>query len=130
MSQSIVKGLAHIGIMTDDAAACAQFYVENLGFRHYYRYDTGQLLLNFVECGGCIIEFVQNGSVGHAGVVDHIAFEVQGIQSLVDDLKQKGIVFESETVHTMPDLFPGGVKNIFLEGPAGERIELFEYSGT
>ncbi len=128
MNDYLVKGLAHIGIMTSDAKACAQFYIDNLDFRHFYSYTLGDLVLEFVECGGCVVEFVQSGAVDVAGVVNHVAIEVQGIEKLVEKLKAKGIVFETEDITKMPDFFPNGVKNIFFAGPAGERIELFDYS--
>ena len=128
MSNYLVKGLAHIGIMTKDAKKCAQFYINHLNFRSFYSYSVGDLSLEFVECGGCIIEFVQNGGADGAGIVDHVALEVQGIEALVEKLKADGIVFETEEITKMPDFYPNGVKNIFLQGPAGERIELFDYS--
>ena len=128
MKDYLVTGLAHIGIMTDDAKKCADFYIKNLGFRSFYSYAIGELCLEFVECGGCIIEFVQSGTVDHAGVVDHVALNVQGIEALVEQLKANGIEFETEEISKMPDFYPNGVKNIFFRGPAGERIELFDYS--
>ena len=128
MSDYLVKGMAHIGIMTDDAKGCAQFYIDNLDFRPYYSYKLGDLVLEFVECGGMVLEFVQTGKEEQAGIVNHIAIEVQGIEKLVEKLKAKGIVFETEEITKLPEFFPNGVKNIFFAGPAGERIELFDYS--
>lgn len=128
----IVKGLAHIGVMTEDAAGCAKFYIDNLSFRPFYEFHLGDMYLNFVECGGCVIEFIQKGTntddVNNDGIVDHIALEIQGIEVLVEELKLKGIEFETELIEKMPDFYPVGVKNIFFKGPAGERVELFEYS--
>lgn len=128
MKDFLVTGLAHIGIMTDDARKCADFYVKHLGFRPFYDYKAGELTLQFVECGGCVIEFVQSGAVDHAGIVDHVALNVQGIEALVAQLKADGITFETDEINQMPDFYPNGVKNIFFRGPAGERIELFDYS--
>jgi catechol 2,3-dioxygenase-like lactoylglutathione lyase family enzyme len=128
MSDYIVKGLAHIGIMAEDPRKCAEFYVEKLGFRHFYEKELGQMTLSFVENGGCVIEFVQKGPVPVPGTVDHIALEVMGIEALVAELKAAGVEFESENINHMADFFPNGVKNIFFKGPAGERIELFDYS--
>lgn len=124
----LISGLAHIGIVTADAQNCAKFYIDHLGFRPYYSYQKDDLCLEFVECGRCIIEFIQNGAVDRAGIVNHIALEVQGIEALVEELKAKGIVFETEEINKMPDFYPNGVKNIFFMGPAGERVELFDYS--
>lgn len=128
MKDYLVTGLAHIGIMTDNAKECAEFYISNLGFHSFYSYCAGDLCLEFVENGGCVIEFVQGGSVPDAGTVNHIALHVQGIEALVEQLREKGVEFETEEITKMPDFFPNGVKNIFFRGPAGERIELFDYS--
>ncbi len=128
MNDYLVKGLAHIGIMTEDAKGCAQFYIDNLDFHPFYSFKAGELVIEFVECGGLVLEFVQAGKFEHAGVVNHVAIEVQGIEKLVEKLRSKGIVFETEDITKMPTFFPNGVKNIFFTGPAGERIELFDYS--
>ena len=128
MSNYLVKGLAHIGILAEDARACADFYIKHLNFRYQYEHMLGDLLLVFVECGGCVVEFVQTGGLDHGGVVDHIALEVQGIEAMVKKLKEDGIVFETEEIGRTPDFGPNGMKNIFFKGPAGERIELFDYS--
>lgn len=128
MSNYLVKGLAHIGIFTKDARACADFYIKHLDFRFQYEHMLGDLLLVFVECGGCVVEFVQIDDVEQNGKVDHVALEVQGIEALVEKLKAEGIEFETEEIGMTPDFGPNGMKNIFFKGPAGERIELFDYS--
>ena len=128
MENYLISGLAHIGVVTTDAKKCAQFYEKHLGFRPYYSYEANGLHLEFVECGRCIIEFVEGEGCDHTGTVDHIALEVQGIEALVEKLKSEGITFETEEITKMPDFYPNGVKNIFFKGPAGERIELFDYS--
>lgn len=124
----IVRGLNHIGIMTDDPARCAQFYIDNLGFRPYYEAALGPKAIVFVELGGMVLEFVPSEARDTDGIVDHIAIEVQGIEALVAELKAKGVVPEDVKVGGMPSFFPNGAKNIFFRGPAGERIELFDHS--
>ena len=124
----IVRGLNHIGIMTDKPEECAQFYIDNLGFRPYYTMQLGPMKLVFVELGGMVLEFVPSGARENHGIVDHIAIEVQGIEALVAELKAKGVAFEKDEVGVMPDFFPSGSKNIFFRGPAGERVELFDLS--
>ena len=96
MKDYLVTGLAHIGIMKKDTKKCANFYVNHLGFHHHYSYKAGELVLEFVENGGCVIEFVQSGKENNAGIVNHIALEVQGIEALVQKLRGEGIVFETE----------------------------------
>ena len=127
MGKYFFRGLAHIGIMTDDPKRCAEFYIDNLGFRYYHEKDMGQVQIVFVENGGCVIEFVSRGARSGVGAVDHIALEVQGIEAIVDELRAKGVKFETEKINCM-DVFPCGCKNIFFKGPAGERLELFDFA--
>ncbi len=127
MSKYLFKGLAHIGVMTDNPQKCVDFYCENLGFRPYHVADMGPFQLVFVENGGMVIEFVGVGAKTETGVVDHIAIEVQGIEALAEELKAKGVNIEAP-VGSMPGLFPNGFKNVFFTGPAGEKIELVDFS--
>ncbi len=127
MSAYLFKGLAHIGIMTDNPQKCVDFYCNNLGFRPYHTADMGPFQLVFVENGGMVIEFVGVGAKPENGIVDHIAIEVMGIEALVEELKAKGVKIDGD-IGSMPALFPNGFKNIFFTGPAGEKIELVDFS--
>ena len=44
------------------------------------------------------------------------------------ELKEKKIIQSDSEITKMDGLFVNGVKNIFFTGPAGERIELFDYT--
>ena len=130
MNGYIMRGCAHIGISTEDPDKCAAFYVENLGF-HYYseaELSDGRKIV-FVENYGLVLEFVggKEDNIG-AGQVDHICLEVQGIEALAEELKKKGFVPEDAKIGAMPDFFINGAKNLFFTGPAGEKIELFDYT--
>ena len=121
----IVRGLHHIGIWCDDVEACSQWYVDNLDF-HLIHAQDGDVRCWFVENHGLVLEFVSNGTRSVNGRIDHIAIEVCGIEGLVEELKGKGIIAQDAEIVCNPDFFPSGIKNIFLDGPAGERLELFE----
>jgi lactoylglutathione lyase len=128
-----LKGLAHIGVFTADMDKSLEFYCDTLGFEHFYSCDMGQVKLRFVKAGSCIIELIRPADYAGGrgeGVVAHIAVEVQGIRELVAALKAKGVVFKTEDVSVMPALFPSGSTNIFLTGPNGESLELYEYTGA
>ena len=126
MSSYLFCGCAHVGIMTADAQKCVDFYCQNLGFRPYYAGKIGPMSLTFVENGGLVVEFIAAGEAKPGGAVDHIAIEVQGIEALVEELKAKGI--EMCPIGKAPDFFPNGMKNCFFTGPAGEKLELVDYS--
>lgn len=125
-----ITGLAHIGIIVKDIEVSKAFYCETLGFFQLtgeYTLASG-LRLAFVNAGDCRLELIQQPIYAPrtAGVVDHIAMEVEDIEPLVCKLVEKRIPFETGEIGTMPELL-GGVKNIFFAGPDGERIEFFEY---
>lgn len=129
MSTYLFKGLAHIGIMTDDPEGCANFYVDNLRFNHYHHVSMNPgPNIWFVENNGCLIEFVKSDKRDIHGIVDHVCFEVQGIDELVSELAAKGIELETPAASEINGLFPCKAKNIFFKGPAGERIEIFDFS--
>jgi len=123
-------GLAHIGILVTDAEASKEFYLDTLHFdlKADYTLPNGTRLI-FCDAGSCQIELVcpPSPAAKPEGVVSHIAIECQDIEGWVEELKAKGVRFESDSITVMDQLL-GGAKNIFLNGPDGERIELWEYT--
>ena len=124
-----LTGLAHIGILVADAEVSKDFYLNTLRFdlKAEHTLPNGYKLI-FCDAGSCQIELVcpPEHVAMPEGVVSHIAIECENIEAWVDELKAKGVKFESDTIGVMADLL-GGAKNIFLNGPDGERIELWEY---
>lgn len=121
-----VTGLAHIGVKVRDVEASKKFYVDLLGFHIDEEDDLGRVQLVFLSNGNCLIELISAEKVPEvAGQIDHICMEVEGIDELVESLKQEGIVFEGEVSYGAA--IRGGIKNIFFKGPDGERIEFFDY---
>lgn len=121
----LFKGQAHVGILTGDAQACVEFYCKHLGFRPWYADKMGPMPLTFVENGGMVIEFIAAGNMSGAGAIDHISIEVLNIEEAVAALREGGVQIGEVQAH--PDFFPGGMKNVFFTGPAGEKIELVEF---
>jgi lactoylglutathione lyase len=122
-----MTGLAHIGVIVKDIDASIKFYSDALGFELTARQSMETAQLAFLNAGSCRIELVQTAAYAprSAGVVDHIAIEVEDIETLVCKLIEKGIVFLSD-INTTNELL-GGIKNVFFTGPDGERLEFFEY---
>ena len=122
-------GLAHIGIYASNADVSKDFYLNTLrfDFKAENVLPNGTRLI-FCDAGSCQIELVCSPMPVERpeGVVSHIAIECKNIEAWVDELKAKGVHFESDQVNVMNSLL-GGAKNIFLNGPDGERIELWEY---
>lgn len=129
MAEKLI-GLAHIGIIVADAEVSKDFYLNKLKFDLKAEHVLGNgTKLVFCDAGSCQIELVcpPVPAKKPEGVVSHIAIECNNIEQWVEDLKAQGIPFESENIGVMAELL-GGAKNIFLTGPDGERIELWEYT--
>lgn len=121
-----VTGLAHIGVKVRDIEASKKFYVDMLGFKVDEENDLGRVQLVFLSNGNCLIELISSDVVPEMpGQIDHICVEVEGIDELVQELKDKGLVFDGEVSYGAA--IRGGIKNIFFKGPDGERIEFFDY---
>lgn len=59
------------------------------------------------------------------GVCEHFCFDVENVDETVAALREKGIdSFDAPSPYTLP-IF-GGIRIIFLTGPNGEIIELFQ----
>ena len=120
---TIAKGLAHIGIFAKDIDASIDFY-KRLGFSLDGEENIG-IRLAFLSAGSCIIELVEqkNPETRIAGVVDHIAFEVDDIDDAIRRANAAGIAVNTAEIASLSIL--GGVKNVFFTGPDGERLEFF-----
>ncbi|MCL2703373.1 MAG: VOC family protein [Defluviitaleaceae bacterium] len=125
MSKGNIKGLAHIGIFVKDMEASVDFY-KRLGFSLDKR-ESIHVELAFLSAGTCLIELIEvKDAVRAAGVIDHLAVEVDDIEAAIANAKANGIGIDSSKINSVPIL--GGVKNVFFEGPDGERLEFFEYA--
>lgn len=118
-----ITGLAHIGIFVKNMETSVHFYRDLLGFTVTDSVNN----LTFCNIGTCLLELIEikDYQPRTPGQVDHIAVEVKEIEALCADLRAKGVSIPEEI--SCVDWLLGGVKNVFFEGPDGERIEFFEY---
>ncbi len=129
-----IEGLGHIALYTKDIDATVDFYTGILGFRKIEEFNVekpnGMMKIVFLLCVDIIIEVIQEPgdmlSGKGDGAFQHLAIQVTGLEELIPLLKEEGIVFETEDYIPLPHMFNGS-KAIFFRGPAGERLELFEY---
>ena len=124
MSKVQIKGLAHIGIFVKDLDKSVDYY-KRLGFTLDAE-EQPSIRLAFMSAGNCLIELVEQKDLPkrEAGVVDHVAMVVEDIEAAIVSAKANGIEITGE-IGEVPIL--GGVKNVFFDGPDGERLEFFEY---
>ena len=125
MNKSNIKGLAHIGVFVKDIDKSIDFY-KRLGFTLDKTEDI-HVRLAFLSAGTCLVELVERKDIAARthGIVDHFAMEVDDIEAAITRAKENGIDIDAATVGFADIL--GGVKNVFFEGPDGERLEFFEY---
>lgn len=104
------------------------FYTEKLGFAVDMHPAPGfaaltrgelKLFLNQPGAGGAG-QSMPDGTVPTPGGWNRIQFEVKGLESLVGKLKKENATFRNEIVNGI------GGKQILLEDPSGNLIELFE----
>jgi catechol 2,3-dioxygenase-like lactoylglutathione lyase family enzyme len=127
----MMKDLAHIAIASRNNDAAIAFYTETLGFTLKFRRVLAAPHLDYamVQLGTCTIELLQplaGPEGGMAPVLHHFALAVEDIDGVVESMRGRGVVFEQDEPMEFPDLFARGAKGIFLRGPNGEAIELFE----
>ncbi|MCL2361785.1 MAG: VOC family protein [Defluviitaleaceae bacterium] len=128
MNKGKITGLAHIGIFVKDIDKSIDYY-KRLGFTLDKEEQLG-IRLAFLSAGTCLIELVEQKDLlkREAGVVDHVAVVVDDIDGAIANAKAQGIKIDASKINEVPIL--GGVRNIFFEGPDGERLEFFEYCCT
>lgn len=120
-----ITGLAHIGIFVRDIEISKDFY-KRLGFTLDKEENPG-VRLAFLSAGSCLIELIEQKDIPGraAGQVDHVAMVVDDIDAAIDCAIAQGIEIDLANVKSVDIL--GGIKNVFFEGPDGERLEFFEY---
>jgi catechol 2,3-dioxygenase-like lactoylglutathione lyase family enzyme len=112
-----------------DVGAAVAFYTQDLGFRVEMHPGPGfamlsrgdlRLLLNTPGGGGGAGQSMPDGRRPEPGGWNRIQLEVEDLAALVDQLKHADAHFRNEIV------VGNGGKQILLEDPSGNAIELFE----
>jgi catechol 2,3-dioxygenase-like lactoylglutathione lyase family enzyme len=122
-------GSVSVRYMVDDVDSAIAFYTEHLrfgvdfhpapGFAALSRGDL-RLLLNSVTGPGGAAQPMPDGRRPEAGGWNRIQIEVEDLTSEVEKLRIAGLHFRNEIVEGF------GGKQILLDDPAGNPIELFE----
>jgi catechol 2,3-dioxygenase-like lactoylglutathione lyase family enzyme len=131
MERSIIEPTtASVRYIVNDVDACVMFYTQVLGFQVIMHTPDAfamlakgnlHLLINKPGAGGAG-QAMPDGVKPFPGGWNRFQLEVQNIESVIDDLKNKQVKFRNELVTA-----PAG-KQILLIDPAGNLVELFEYS--
>ncbi|PKA43015.1 VOC family protein [Rhizobium sullae] len=115
--------------IVDDVDAAVEFYTQRLGFSVAFRPAPGfailtrdgfRLLVSGMTGPGGAPQAMPDGRKPEPGGWNRIQIEVADLETEVAALRQAGARFRNEIVQGM------GGKQILLEDPAGNPIELFE----
>ncbi|WP_320128416.1 VOC family protein [uncultured Sphaerochaeta sp.] len=120
--KSIVSGIQHIGIPTNDLESTLSFY-EKLGFEIAYETTNGSEKVAFLKLGSIVIETYQNGKATRIpGAIDHIALDVNDIDKAYSLIREKGFTELEDGMQTLP-FWANGVKFFTILGPNQEKVE-------
>ena len=117
--------------IVSDVDAAIGFYTERLGFKLDVHPAPGfaslsrgglLLLLNRPGAGGAG-QAMPDGRMPTSGGWNRIQLEVEDLETMVEELRRAGARFRNEIVIGI------GGKQILLEDPAGNPIELFQPAG-
>jgi len=122
--------MAAIRYLVRDVDAALAFYVDALGFKLVERWGppfamvgNGDLTLWLSGPGSSASRALADGSVPTPGGWNRLVIETDDLAALADRLRAAGVRFRSELVAG-----PGG-KQMLVEDPSGNPIELFESGG-
>lgn len=125
-------GFSHVGLVVSDLERSLRFYQETLGLNCLERHpDQGNgLEIAFVGLDAPVLELLYYTDPAARervawGRYDHFAWYVADLRQTMEELRAKGVSFESDQIRQVLD----GRQIAFFTGPEGERIELVQPAG-
>ena len=129
-SQNFVKGLWGVRYQVKDVSRSIDFYTKQLGLKldqqhlpAFAQVSVGNLKLVLSGPGASGSRAMPDGKRQEPGGWNRIMLEVDNLPALIEKLKKAGLHFRNEM-----ESGPGG-KQIQIEDPDGNPIELFEPAG-
>lgn len=127
-----INGFQHLGIPVSDIKNSARFY-ERLGFQNVmatsFENTEGPCSVSMLQRDRMIIELYQLPEPAlteirqrQNGHIDHMAFDVDDIDSTFDLLKSEGFLIAEKEPVWLP-FWKNGCRFFNIIGPDGERLE-------
>ncbi len=117
-----VRAAHHVALLTRNLAQLEAFYSQVLGLPVARRWDDVGIV--FIYLGGVMIELIDSKHAPEAesapGAFEHLALQVDDVDSAYAELAAKGVRMRSE-----PENFKG-VRIAFFYDPDGNLLELVE----
>lgn len=126
--QTLITGLQHIGIPTDDMEKTVAFY-RILGFEtalQTVNHAAGEKVA-FLRMGDITLEVYENKKAAMVpGALDHIALNVTDIEKAFQMAKEQGLFMLDTKIQYLP-FWEKGVKFFTVLGPNKEKVEFSQY---
>ena len=127
-----VKCLHHVGIPTRDMDATIRFYTD-LGAEIYFQkmdQEAGEpIRVVIFDFYGIKVEaYERRVTAGQPGAIDHIAFQVTGIEELYRKVRESGYTLMKDCAgNVQPTTYwPQDIRWFIVIGPNGEKVEFSE----
>jgi catechol 2,3-dioxygenase-like lactoylglutathione lyase family enzyme len=119
--------MATIRYIVQDTEAAIRFYTQLLGFELLERWGPAfamvgkdGLVLWLSGSNTSAAQSMPDGRVPESGGWNRIVLEVSGLEALITNLKLSSVIFRNEMIDGV------GGKQVLIEDPSGNPIELFE----
>lgn len=118
-----VTGTHHVALFTADLERLRAFYVDTLGLPQIGAFPGGRVI--FIDAGSTAIELClrEGWNASATGSWQHLAFEVESVDAIYEELTAKGISFR-----VLPKDVPA-CRIAFFQDPDGNDLELFQPLG-
>ena len=126
-----IYDIHHICVHAKNIDESIAFYRDMFGFTLVGKESSDVDEYAMLRLGSSRLELIQpkpqkDSDFGDRGSIAHIGLAVRGIDSVVAELRAKGVKFLSEEIEDK-DAPLGGLRAIQMLGPADEHINLYEW---
>lgn len=119
---SVFKGIAHIGIPTNDYLKSVSEY-EKIGFKLVNQEDNHSSTTGFFQLGDLVLEVWETGTNPINGAINHYAIDTDAIDQAFEQIKKLGFKLIDQKIMHLP-FWDHGISYFNFHGPNNEVIEV------